>query len=104
MHGVEVVDVYGAEQLELAAEHLLSQMGVDREHGVVDMRVVALDVTLDGEEYLLHLVVCGFHAVGVALVGIVQKCEMMLMLETAFMPYQALRETIVSNRREGRAS
>ena len=33
------------------------------------MRVVALDVAQDGEEQLLHLVVCGLYAVGVALVG-----------------------------------
>ena len=69
VHGVEVGDVYGVEQLQGAAEHLLPQAGVDGEHGVVDMRVVALDVAQDGEEQLLHLVVCGFYAVGVALVG-----------------------------------
>ena len=69
VHGVEVGDVYGVEQLQGAAEHLLPQAGVDGEHGVVYMRVVALDVAQDGEEQLLHLVVCGFYAVGVALVG-----------------------------------
>ena len=69
VHGVEVGDVYGVEQLQGAAEHLLSQAGVNGEHGVVYMRVVALDVAQDGEEEFLHLVGRGFDAVGVALVG-----------------------------------
>ena len=90
VHGVEVGDVEGAEQLEWAAEHLLPQTRVDGEHGVVDMRVAALDVAEDGEEELFHLVRCDFYTVGVAPVGIGQKCEMMLMLESVFVPYQAL--------------
>ena len=62
-------DVDGVEQLHRAAEHFLSQAGVNGEHGVVDMRVVALDVAQDGEEKLLHLVGGGLYAVLVALVG-----------------------------------
>ena len=69
VHGVEVGDVEGAEQLEWAAEHLLPQTGVDGEHGVVDMRVAALDVAENGEEELFHLVGCDFYTVGVGFVG-----------------------------------
>lgn len=69
VHGVEVGDVYGVEQLQGAAEHLLPQTGVDGEHGVVYMRVVALDVAQDGEEKLFHLVGGGLYAVLVALVS-----------------------------------
>ena len=70
VHGIQPADVDGVEQLHRAAEHLLSQAGVNGEHGVVDMRVVALDVAQDGEEKLLHLVGGGLYAVLVALVGI----------------------------------
>ena len=69
VHGIQPADVDGVEQLHGAAEHLLSQAGVNGEHGVVDMRVVALDVAQDGEEKLFHLVGGGLYAVLVALVG-----------------------------------
>ena len=36
VHGMEVADMDGVEQLEWAAEHLLPQTGVDGEHGVFD--------------------------------------------------------------------
>ena len=70
MHGVEVGDVYGAEHLQGTAEHLLPQTGVDGEHGVVDMGVVALDVAEDGEEELLYLVGSGLHPLSVRPIGL----------------------------------
>ena len=50
VHGMEMANMDGVEQLEWAAEHLLPQTGVDGEHGVVDGWVVVADVAQDGEE------------------------------------------------------
>ena len=69
VHGMEVADMDGVEQLEWAAEHLLSQTGVDGEHGVVDGWVVVADIVQDGEEELFHLVVGHLYAVDVGGVG-----------------------------------
>ena len=69
VHGMEVADMDGVEQLEWAAEHLLPQTGVDGEHGVVDGWIVLADVAQDGEEELFHLVVGHLYAVDVGGVG-----------------------------------
>ena len=69
VHGMEVADMDGVEQLEWAAEHLLPQTGVDGEHGVVNDGVVVFDVAENGEEELFHLVGGDFHPVYVGGVG-----------------------------------
>ena len=69
VHGMEMANMDGVEQLEWAAEHLLPQTGVDGEHGVVDGWVVVADVAQDGEEELFHLVVGHLYAVDVGGVG-----------------------------------
>ena len=69
VHGVEVAHLEGVEKLQGTAHHLLSQAGVDGEHGVVNDGVVMFDVAENGEKELFHLVGCDFHPVYVGGVG-----------------------------------
>ena len=69
VHGVEVAHLDGVEKLQGTAHHLLSQAGVDGEHGVVNDGVVVFDVAENGEEELFHLVGGDFHPVYVGGVG-----------------------------------
>ena len=66
---MQILYPYGLEQLERTAKHLLTQAGVDREHGMIQLGIVALDVAEDGKEKFLHLVGSNPDTVYVGRVG-----------------------------------